>query len=73
MCEQSIFTLHFHLLVPVLTISVNLETSLKLRECARVVADKGNGTKHGCVLTYHKYVKVHGQAVHYGDFICICS
>ena len=38
MSQQSVSAIYFHLLVQVLTISVSLETGLKLGECARVVA-----------------------------------
>ena len=43
MCQHSIFTLYFHLLVQVLTIFINLETGRELGEYARV-AVQGDGT-----------------------------
>ena len=70
--SNPLFTVYCHSFVQMLAISVNLETGLKLGECARTAVED-NVTPHECLLTYHKYVLVHGQAVHYGNFMCFCS
>ena len=43
MCQQSISTCYFHLLVLVFNISVNLATGLKLAECV-LVAVQSDGS-----------------------------